>query len=235
MSAFSDARRLRRIAAGLSLIGLGTLLVAQDPLDPTGGTGFYGAAVGRPGLMTASALTLLASAVLTVPAIGGIVHQARDRGSLLAHLGGLCTLLGALGHMGLATVYLVMRSLAGGDPAQMRAFEDRLNADPALVTFFVLLTSFGIGIALLTWAAWRAGLIGWWAPALITAVVIVHNVLPDDPPAAVELAALGAIAVVFGRLGVRTLRLSDTDWDVTATPAPRPATTAPTVPRTSEA
>ncbi|WP_263656716.1 hypothetical protein [Nonomuraea aurantiaca] len=28
---------------------------------------------------------------------------------------------------------------------------------------------------------------------------------------------LGAIAVVFGRLGVRTLRLSDTDWD----PAPR--------------
>lgn len=223
MSAFSDARRLRRIVAGLGLLGFGLLLVAQDPLDPTDGAGFYDAAVGRPGLMTASALTLLASAVLTVPAIGGIIHQARDRGSLLAHLGGLFTLLGALGHMGLATVYLVMRSLAGGDPAQMRAFEDRLNADAALVVFFILLTSFGIGMALLVWAAWRAGLIGWWAAALITVVVLVHNVLPDDPPAAVGLAMLGAIAVVFGRLGVRTLRLSDTDWD----PAPQRAAQAP--------
>ncbi|MFC4117252.1 hypothetical protein [Nonomuraea zeae] len=225
MSAFSDARRPRRIASGIGLLGFGTLLLAQDPFDPTGDAGFYDASVSHPERLTVSALILLASAVLTVPAIGGIIHQARDRGSLLAHLGALFTLLGALGHMGLTTVYLVMRSLAGGDPAQMRAFEGRLNADPALVVFFVLLTSFGLGLALLAWAAWRAGLIGWWAPALITFVAIAHNALPDDPPIVVKLGAIGAIAVVFGRLGIRTLRLSDADWDVTATVGHQPAPT----------
>ncbi|MDP4501969.1 hypothetical protein [Nonomuraea turcica] len=228
MSVFSDARRPRRITAGLGLLGFAALLVIQDPLDPTGAAGFYDASIRHPGLLTASALMLLASAVLTVPAIGAVIHQARDRGSLLAHLGGLFTLLGALGHMGLATVYLVMRSLAGGDPGQMRAFEDRLNSDAALMIFVVLLTSFGIGIALLSWAAWRAGLIGWWAPAMITAVAIAHNALPDDPPMPVQLAALGVIAVVFGRLGVRTLRLSDTDWDHTSASAPEPFSTAAT-------
>jgi hypothetical protein len=228
MSVFSDSRRVRRVASGLSLVGFSTLLVVQGPLDATEDAGFYDAAMRHPGSMTASALILLASAALNVPAIGAIIHQARDRGSLLAQLGGLFTLLGALGHMGLATVYLVMRSLAGGDPAQMRAFEDRLNSDPALVVFFVLLTSFGVGLALLAWAAWRAGLIGWWGPVLITAVVILHNVLPDDPPAVVQLGAVGAIAVVFGWLGIRTLRLSDTDWDPAGGPASQRIPTVPT-------
>jgi hypothetical protein len=226
MSVFSDPRRVRRVTSGLGLIGFSALLVVQGPLDPAGDAGFYETSVGHPGLMTASALVLLASAVFNVPAIGAIIHQARDRGSLLAHLGGLFALLGALGHVGLATVGLIMRSMAGGDPAQMRGFEDRLDGDPALLVFTVLLTSFGVGLALLAWAAWRAGLIGWWAPALITAAVLAHNVLPDDPPAAFSFTAIGAIAVVFGWLGIRTLRLSDTDWDPVGTPTPPVPTSA---------
>lgn len=207
-----DSRRPRRVAAGLGLLGFGLTLVAQDPLDPTA-PGFYAAAVSSPGLLAASALILVASAALTVPAICAIIHQARDRGALLAFLGGSLTLLGALGHAALGTVCLVMRSLAGGEPAQMRAFEERLDADPAVVLVFVLLVSFGPGLALLAFAAWRAGLIGWWGPAAVTAVAVLHAVLPDDPPRAVSLAGLAVIAVVFGRLGVRTLALTDEDWD----------------------
>lgn len=213
MSVLSDTRRSGRLAAGIGLIGFSVLLPVEDRLDPTSGVSFYQAAVAHRGLLTASALTLLASAVLTVPAIVGIIHQARDRGAVLARLGGFFTLLGALGHTALAVIYLVMRSLAGGDPTQMAAFENRLDADTATgVIGMTLLLSFGVGLTLLAWAAWRAGLIGWWAPAAVTAVVLAHAVLPDDLPAVVPFTALTAIATVFGVLGLRALAMPDAEW-----------------------
>jgi hypothetical protein len=195
-----------RLAAGVGLIGFSTLIVVEDRLDPTTGVSFYEAATGHPGLLTASALTLLGSAVLTVPAIAGIVAHTNDRGAVLARVGGFFALLGALGHTALAVIYLMMRSLAGGDQQQMTAFESRLNGDTAIgIVGTVLLLSFGVGIALLAWAAWRADLIGWWAPAIVTAVVLAHGVLPDDLPPVIPFTALTAIAVVFGWLGVRLL------------------------------
>lgn len=219
MTTAHSTRRLGRITSGIGLLGFGALLVVEDLIDPTNGdVSFADAAITSPGLLTAAALTLLGSAVLTVPAIGGILHQARDRGSILAGLGAFFTLLGAMGHAGLAVLYLIMRSLAGGDPGQMADFENRINEDPTLVVAFVLLTSFGVGITLLAWSAWRAGLIGWWAPGLVTLVVLVHAVV-DDAPAPVSLAGLTVIAVVFGRLGVRALRMTDSDWDRTDSPA----------------
>ncbi len=165
------------------------------------------------GQLTASALILLASAILTVPAITGIIHQASRRGAVLARLGGFFTLLGALGHTALATVYLVMRSLAGGDAVEMAAFEERLNADVAIgMVATVLLLSFGVGLTLLAWAAMRAGQIGWWGPTVITAVVLAHAALPEDLPPVIPFTALIAIAVVFGLLGVRALTMSDAEW-----------------------
>lgn len=207
-----DNSTVRRVAAGIGLIGFSVLLVPQDLVDPSGDS-FYDNAVAHRGMVTLSALLLLVSAVLTVPAIGGLIHQARDRGAVLTQLGAFFALLGAMGHMGLATLGLISRSLAGGDPDQMHGYEDRLNNDPILAVFLILLLSFGVGLVLLAFGAWRAGLIGWWGPALIGAVVVAHFALPDDQPAVVTVSALTAIAVVFGRLGVRTLRLSTPEWD----------------------
>ena len=119
----------------------------------------------HPNELLYSALLLLASAVMTVPAIGGILHQARDRGARLAEFGAFFTLLGALGHTALAVIYLVMRAMAGGDAAEMAAFEARFNSDPALgIVAMTLILSFGVGLTLLAWSAWRAGIVGWWAP-----------------------------------------------------------------------
>jgi len=207
-------RRIRRIATGLGMIGFTALLIPQGIVDPTDASSFQDAAVGQPGALYVSGLLLLASSLLTFPAIGGILHQARDRGALVADIGAVLGALGALGHAALGFLYLIMRSLAGGDTTAMRTFEERFNSDvPVGVVGLTLLLSFGIGIALLAWAAWRAGIIGIWGPAAITAVVVAHNVLPDDVPSAVSSTALGLIAVVFGWLGVRTTRLSDAEWE----------------------
>ena len=230
MSTTVHNRGIRRIAAGIGLIGFPALLVVQGPIDPTDDTTFYAAAVGHPDALAYSAVLLLVSAVLTVPAIGGVLHMARDRGAILADLGAVFTLLGALGHTALAVIYLMMRSLAGGAPAEMDAFEGRFAADPATgAVGMVLLVSFGLGLTLLSWASWRAGLIGWWGPILITGIVLVHNFYPGDVPTVVEAGALLVIAVVFGWLGVRVLATSNDEWNApvpSTSPSERPSSTS---------
>ncbi len=216
MSGSMKLRGVRRVTAGIGLIGFPAFLVVQGLVDTSEDGGFYAAALTHPNELLYSALLLLASAVLTVPAIGGILHQARDRGARLAEFGAFLTLLGVLGHTALAVMYLVMRSLAGGAPAEMTAFESRFNSDPALgIVAMLLLLAFGVGLALLSWSAWRAGIVGWWAPTLTTSVVLLHGAYPGQAPAVVDAAAVCAIAVVFGWLGVRVLAMSDDEWSPT--------------------
>jgi len=74
-----------------------------------------------------------------------------------------------------------------------------------------LILCFGLGVVAMAWASWRAGLIGWWGPIGVTAVVVLHEVMPSSTPS-IEIAALGVLAVVFGYLGVRIARLTDTEW-----------------------
>ena len=219
MSGSFNLRGVRRITAGIGLIGFPALLVVQGLVDSSDDAGFYAAALTHPNELLYSALLLLASAVMTVPAIGGILHQARDRGARLAEFGALFTLLGALGHTALAVMYLEMRSLAGGDAAEMVALETRFNSDPALgIVAMTLILSFGLGLTLLAWSAWRAGIVGWWAPALTTSVVLLHAVYPGEATAIVDAAAVCAIAVVFGWLGTKVLAMSDNEWNPTIPP-----------------
>ena len=75
---------------------------------------------------------------------------------MVADIGAGFAALGALGHAALGIIYLIMRSLGDGDATAMIAFEERFNSDvPVGVVGLTLLLSFGIGIALLAWAAWR--------------------------------------------------------------------------------
>lgn len=209
------ARRLRRYTAGAALILFPALLLVQAPIDPaSGGTGevMYTAASEQPGALTASALLLIVSGMLMIPAVMGILHQARDRGAGLANLGAVIGVLGGFGHFGIAMFYIVALVLPGGDRAEMVAYVERLNASPVLgAVAFPLILCFGLGVLVLAWAAWRTGLIGWWGPAVVTAGVLVQFGLPFNS-AAVTLAVLVALTVVFGHLGLRVLRMSDSEW-----------------------
>jgi hypothetical protein len=206
----SPARSLRRVAATAGMIGFPALLVVQDVVDPAaGGTGevMFRAATETPGALVTSALLLLGSALLTVPAAAGLLHEARDRGAALANGAAVFAVLGAFGHVGIAMFYLLCLGLPGGEQAQMQAYVDRTNALPELgAVVFPLILCFGIGIALMAWAAWRAGLVGWWGPAAVTVVVLLHDLAPGELPAAASAIALAVPAAVFGWIGVRSLR-----------------------------
>jgi hypothetical protein len=210
------ARRLRRIAAGSSLILFGGVLIPQAFVDPAqGGTGevMYRAATEESTALTASAVLLIVSGVLMAPAAVGVLHQARDRGAGLANAGAALAVLGGFGHFGIAMYYVLSLSLADGDKAEMIAFIDRLNESAVLgAVAFPLILCFGLGVAVLPWGAWRAGAVGVWAPLVATAAVLVAQALPFSHDV-LELAALIAIVVVFGYLGVRVLQMTDAEWD----------------------
>jgi hypothetical protein len=210
------SRRLRRITAGAALILFPAVLIPQAVVDPAeGGTGdvMYRAATEASTALTTSAVLLIVSGVLMAPAAAGVLHQARDRGASLANVGAVFAVLGGFGHFGIAMYYLVSLSLAGGDKAEMIGFIDRLNESAALGAIaFPLIMCFGLGVAILPWAAWRAGAVGWWAPAVATAAVVVAQGLPFSNDLT-TLTTIGAITLVFGHLGLRVLRMTDVEWD----------------------
>jgi hypothetical protein len=213
------ARRVRRYMQGAALVLFPALLVAQAPIDPTGhgsGEDILAAATQHHGPLVVSAVLLLVSAFLMAPAAAAIVHEARDRGGALANAGAVLAVLGGFGHAGIAMFYILGSALPGGDESQMVEFIDRLNSSPVLgYVAFPLILCFALGVLILPLAAWRAGAIGWWAPALATAAVLVEELLPSDSPV-VSIGTLTAITVVFGTLGVRVLRMKDAEWEGTA-------------------
>ncbi|HEY5787619.1 MAG TPA: hypothetical protein VIU11_22570 [Nakamurella sp.] len=211
----SIAHRIRRYAAAGSLLAFPALLVVEAVLDPApGGTGevMFTAASDHAGALLASAVLLMLSGILMVPAVGGLLHRARNRGAGLANLAAVLGVLGGFGHFAIGMFYLVALALPGGDQNAMIAYIERLNATPALGAIaFPLILCFGLGVVAMAWAAWRTGLIGWWGPIGVTAVVVLHEVMPTSIPS-IDIAALGVLTVVFGYLGVRIATLSDTEW-----------------------
>ena len=149
--------------------------------------------------------------------MAALVHLARGRGAALTTLAAVLGVLGGFGHFGIGMFYLVALALPGGDPEQMMGYVDRLNALPALSTIaFPLILCFGFGVVAMSWAAWRIGAPGgWWGPILVTAVVLMHGLLPISSTA-VELEQ-AAITAVFGYLGIRIALMSDAAWDRSAT------------------
>jgi hypothetical protein len=125
--------------------------------------------------------------------------------------------LGGFGHFAIGMFYLVTLALPGGDPGQMAAYVDRLNALPALTAIaFPLILCFGLGVVAMSWAALRIGICGWWGPILVSGVVLMHQLLPTSSTT-VETGGLAAITAVFGYLGIRIARMSDTAWNPSAT------------------
>ncbi len=220
----STALRLRRLTAGTALILFPALLVVQAPLDPTGqggGAEMYAAATEHRSALVISAVLLIVSGVLMAPAAAGVLHQARDRGAALADAGAVLAVLGGFGHFGIAMFYLLGVSLAGGDRAEMVEYVDRLNSSAAVgLIAFPLIMCFALAVLVLPWAAWRAGAIHWWVPAVTTVAVLVEELSPFRSTAS-TVVVLTAVTVAYGALGVRVLRMSDAAW--TGVPSARRA------------
>ena len=199
---------LQRRLAGASLAAFVGLLLAQDLVDPTdqaeGNADRLAAAADHPNRLLAAAVLLFLSSAFMLPAIATVVAIVRDRGKWLAWIGGGLAVLGALGHVGVATYYAALSALHAGDSGEMLAVLDRLDESPtAGVVLVPAIAGFALGVFLLGLALARSRVLPAWAAAVIV-VAIVLEVAQLRPWAELHLAQ--AVAVVpFAWLAARLL------------------------------
>ena len=136
----SDSVRLRKLVAGISLIGFPLAGVISSVFDANEGTGMtgkdlYAIAVAHHGSIMLAAVIFIVSSILTVPAVGGILHLVKGRGAGLVHVGAGFALIGAFGHMGYA-VWQMMLAPAGTPKPIITALDTALQealADPEIL------------------------------------------------------------------------------------------------------
>jgi hypothetical protein len=208
-----------KIIAGLCLIGFPLAGVISSLIDANEGTGMSGAdlyqiAVAHHDAIMAAALIFMVSAVLTVPAVFGLLRLARGRGSIATQLGAALVVIGAFGHMGFAVWQMMLAKVpTDTDSAAMIAFLDRT----AVVTNVLLpmLIAIAAGLVLLAFGLYRARFAPAWVPAVIAAAVVAELALDstsvgDSKWLPVVIWAMGFIA--YGYLGALVLRLTDEEW-----------------------
>ena len=217
MSLLSDPIAFRRTVAGASLIafplaGLGSAILGSNEGTDTPPAELYTIAA-ESGTMLASGVVFMLSAVLTVPAAGGILHLLRDRGAALGHLGAAFLLLGAMGHMGYGT-WQVMLSQVPHEPdrAAMIAFLDR---SAVLTTVLLpLLISIVVGLLLAAIGLRRARRVPLWVPLAVVGLGVVdlaiNSVELDSKLVPVLVWTLASIPLSY--IGFLVLRTSDAEW-----------------------
>ena len=187
---------LQRRLAGASLIAFVGLLYVQDVLDPTDAVDNaerIAAAAAHPNRLFAAATFLILSSAFMLPAIAVVVALVRERAKWLARIGGGLAVLGALGHVGVATYYAMLSALSKGDRAEMTAFLDRLDESAtAGVVLVPAIAGFALGVFALGFALARSRVLPAWAAAL-PALAFAIEVAQVEPWPQLDLAQTIAV------------------------------------------
>lgn len=179
-----------------------------DPANSGNATRIYDAALAHHGRMVLCAGLLLASSVLIVPGVNGLVGSLDGRAVWPGRVAKTFALLGAIGHGALAGVYLMWASIPGDGAtrAQLIHVIERLNDSPSLVLIFPLFIAFPVALLATFGAAVRAGRAPKWvlgAAAAALALAIAHPV-SDRFSTSAALVCLIVAAVGVSTRGQRT-------------------------------
>lgn len=212
---------IRRTTAGVGLIGFPiagfvAALIDADEGTETTGADLYRIVVEHGDAIRLSALIFMLSAVLTIPAAMATLHLVRGRGSTLVQIGATLMVLGGFGHMGFATWQLMISRVAAGstDEPALVSYLDREQSlmSPVLLP---LLIAIGVGLLLVVIGMHRAGVVDrWFLIAMVVLFVydlVLNSSSLEDSKVAI-VAVWAVLAVLFGVLGVRVLRMSDGAW-----------------------
>ena len=209
----SPVDRFRRRATGACLIAFPLSMLAAALVQPAlgdEGADVYDAAVAAPGRIAASAAVGIPGLLLWVVAVAGAVHLVRGRGSRLAHVGGGLAVLGVLGHMAVATLFLALLGLPReADRAALVPALDRI-AGHVFPVAMPLLVLGGIGLVLLAFGLWRAGQAPAATPALLALAFLSAFVPMGGTWGDVTLWLLAGTGL--GLVGLRVLRMGDAAW-----------------------
>lgn len=210
-----------RIFRGLSPVAFAATVYAAGAIDPIGDAKNperVSAAAAHGGRLALAALLLLLSSALFVPTIVTIMRAVRDRGRVLVWIGGVCGVLGALGHAALVGYYAVLSQTPDGDRAQMVALLDRIDSSTiAGLVAVPAIAGFALGVWFLVLALARSRVLPAWV-ALFTLASIALEISGVEPFPSIHLAEIvGVLPIAW--FGVRLLDAASSKKALTAEPA----------------
>jgi hypothetical protein len=214
-----DADNFRRTLAGLALFVAPLAMMVSEVIyslsfSQESDGRFFAAVAERSATWTGATLLGLLAAILFVPAVVGMVHLTRDRGVVLAHVGGALALVGAVGYACHQMLFVVMGEMARieGQREAVISISRQLDnsAIIGMIAMLMFLLSLSLGLILLTAGLYRAGFAPVWVP-----ICVFLSILPAFVPVDSDYpgyAAFVLLAMGLGAVGVKVLAISDADW-----------------------
>jgi hypothetical protein len=219
MRTLSNPRRVRRLAAGLCMIGAPLTLLVGALLHPDSGNSasdHIAAIAANPGRNYASHTTILVGLVLFLGAILGLVHLLRQRAPAVADVGGALAIVGLFGATSIVAVDGIAFTQIGqpdADAQEMAALLDRITKSAgARVIAVVGALSLLVGMFVLAYGLWRTRAVPSWVPPGVAAAAIAFFVgqVTDSP--VIFAVAFAAYLVTLGVVGWSVLSQSDDEW-----------------------
>jgi hypothetical protein len=191
----------RRRFAGLSLLAwlpLGLVWAIVWPENPEETAAVFASAAAHPVAWELAASLFALAFLLALPgliAVPGLVDDRR--GGSLTFVGAVLAVTGFLGDVVAGSFSVLLSVLAvQPDRGQMIDVWDTFGARPATLVTVALILLGHLGLVLLAFGLLRAGLVGWWVPAAVTAGMVVETVVGTAAHASVATVALTGIGLV---------------------------------------
>lgn len=212
-----DTANFRRTLAGMCLIiqpFLNLISVAVSPKQSTDTSQQLATIGAYPTRFLISSLLDLLWLLLLIPAVLGLLHLLRARGTLLGQIGCGFALAGAVGAAAYRGVNLAQLQVTQSalDQGQVLAAFAQPNLG-SVVVMLIIAIGLIIGYALLAVGLWRTRAAPRGASALIVAFLVVDIVgLAAGGNKGVLLVAHTLLLVGLSWIGVRMLAMSDAQW-----------------------
>src|SRR4051794_13710662 len=181
MSTLSDPARFARTAIGGSMIGSATLLLGASlawPAIKSDEAAQIAVIAQHPGRYYPCTILILASSMLLVPALIGLMRMGAERSPVLSNLGGTLSVLGAMIAIGDSASQLVIWQMGarGADRAQMAALLQRFdNVAGSSIVFSIGGLAIVVGVVLLSIALYRSRTVPAWASVGLVAGARLEN------------------------------------------------------------
>ncbi len=220
MNRLSNAHHFRKQVAGICMLAAPALLLAGVIIHPETGTSessIVAAAAGHPDAWYAAHVLMLASLVLAVPAVLGLMHMLRERQVAWGHVGGGLALLGIIAFIGIVTVEgFVGWQAAAGDRTEMTALLQRLFDSDGFGTLFGV-ASFGyvLGIASLAMGLYRARATQSYFTLFLAAGAVLVTISVTNASEVLAVVGAAFIMVGSGMMGRTVLAETDEEWEHT--------------------
>ncbi len=212
----SDPRRFSRLIAVFALFAAPLLVLAGMAATPWEDefttASYHDALAAHPGQAQVAAMLLHFGFLLLLPASLGLMHLARGASPKLAHVGGLLAVFGLATLPGLLVTDFYDLALAEALPrAQSVPISDAaLDGWAAMLLSLTGTIPVFVGMIVLAFAVWRAGVVPVWAAVLVTLGWLV----PFASAGGLVLGVLGGALMTLGLgwVGLTVARMSDQEW-----------------------